>query len=92
MNTNMENPQTPLLARLNWYWILQGLGWGAVTAFIMLANGPYLARPGAVLACLLDGASGLLCQFLEFFGAACGVRFLLLGCRQRRLGLFHGRP
>ena len=57
--TGMEKPQTPLLARINWYWILQGLGWGSVTAFLMLVNGPFLARPGAVLACILDGVSGL---------------------------------
>ena len=57
---NMETPQTPLLARLNWYWILQGLGWSAVTAFLMLVNGPFLARPGAVLAFILDVVSGLL--------------------------------
>ena len=56
----MENTRTPLLARINWYWILQGFGWSAVTAFIMLANGPFLARHGAVLACVLDGLSGLL--------------------------------
>jgi len=55
----MESTQPPLLARINWYWVLQGLGWSAVTAFIMLANGPFLARPGAVLACILDGLCGL---------------------------------
>ncbi len=56
----MEKPQTPLLARINWYWVLQGLGWGAVTAFVMLVNGPFLEKPGAVLTCILDGVSGLL--------------------------------
>jgi LytS/YehU family sensor histidine kinase len=56
----MENSQAPLLARLDWYWILQGLGWITVTGFLMLANGPHLARPGAVTICLLDGFTGLL--------------------------------
>lgn len=55
----MDKPHTPLLARLNWYWILQGLGWGTVTAFVMLANGPYITRPGAVTVCILDGVAGL---------------------------------
>jgi len=55
----MEKSNLPFLARLNWYWILQVLGWSAVTAFVMLANGPYLTRPGAVTVCLLDGVFGL---------------------------------
>ncbi|KQV45541.1 MULTISPECIES: sensor histidine kinase [unclassified Duganella] len=55
----MNKLRTPLLARINWYWILQGLGWSAITAFIMLVNGPFLEKPGAVLACILDGVSGL---------------------------------
>jgi LytS/YehU family sensor histidine kinase len=52
--------RAPLLARLNWYWILQILGWSLVTAFVMLANGPYITKPGAVTVCLLDGAAGLI--------------------------------
>ncbi|WP_090441391.1 sensor histidine kinase [Duganella sp. CF458] len=56
----MEQSQRPLLARINWYWILQGLGWGTVTAFVLLVNGPFLEKPGAVLTCILDGVSGLL--------------------------------
>ena len=56
----MNNRKAPLLARVNWYWTLQVLGWGAITVFLMLVNGPFLARPGAVTACILDGASGLL--------------------------------
>jgi LytS/YehU family sensor histidine kinase len=59
MLSAMNNSQKPILARLNWYWILQALGWSTVTAFVMLANGPYLARPGAVTVCILDGLAGL---------------------------------
>ncbi|WP_028100333.1 sensor histidine kinase [Pseudoduganella violaceinigra] len=57
---NVQAIKTPLLARLNWYWILHVLGWSMVTAFVMLANGPYITRPGAVTICLLDGLTGLL--------------------------------
>ncbi len=56
----MEPSHKPLLARINWYWMLQGLGWGAVTAFVLLVNGPFLEKPGAVLTCILDGVSGML--------------------------------
>ncbi|MGW8391271.1 sensor histidine kinase [Pseudoduganella sp. HUAS MS19] len=56
----MKRSQKPLLARINWYWTLQGLGWGAVTAFVLLVNGPFLEKPGAVLTCILDGVSGVL--------------------------------
>jgi len=56
----MEKTKIPLLARLNWYWILQVLGWSMVVVFVMLANGPYITRPGAVTVCVLDGIAGLL--------------------------------
>jgi hypothetical protein len=56
----MNDPKLPLLARLNWYWILQVLGWGAVSIFLMMAFGKFLTRPGAIAACILDGVSGLL--------------------------------
>lgn len=55
----MKTTKAPLLARLNWYWILQVLGWGLVTVFVMLANGPYIKHPGAVTVCLLDGVAGV---------------------------------
>lgn len=55
----MKNSHTPLLARANWYWTLQAIGWTGVVVFLMLANGPHLARPGAVTVCLLDGLLGL---------------------------------
>jgi LytS/YehU family sensor histidine kinase len=51
--------KAPLLARLDWYWILQSLGWSLVTAFVMLTNGPYISHPGAVTVCILDGVAGL---------------------------------
>jgi len=56
----MENATRPLLARLNWYWILQVLGWTFVTLFVVLANAPYLDKPGTLVLCVYEGAAGLL--------------------------------
>jgi hypothetical protein len=55
----MNDRKPPLLARLDWYWILQVIGWGAIAIFLMLAFGKFLTRPGAIAACILDGVSGL---------------------------------
>ncbi|MYN05074.1 sensor histidine kinase [Pseudoduganella sp. DS3] len=56
----MQTSKAPLLARINWYWPLQLLGWSGIIGFVMLANGPFLTRPGAVATCILDGVAGLL--------------------------------
>ncbi len=56
----MDTKKVPLLARISWYWPVQLLGWSAIIGFVMLANGPFITRPGAVTVCILDGLSGLL--------------------------------
>jgi hypothetical protein len=58
-NTNSAQPQ-PLLARLNWYWTLQALGWFFVTVFLLAASSRQMHRPEVVINDLIAGASGLL--------------------------------
>ena len=60
MLSTMETINRPLLARLNWYWILQVLGWSCVILFLVFANGPHIHKPGALAICLWGGISGLL--------------------------------
>ena len=52
----MEHIARPLLARLNWYWILQGLGWTLVACLATLMFGHYLGLGP----CLWAGVSGLI--------------------------------
>ena len=60
----MKNIHAPRLTRAHWYWLLQLLGWSAIVIFVMAANGRQLHRPGAILMCLLQGASGVLLSHL----------------------------
>jgi signal transduction histidine kinase len=57
---HMAHTTRPLLARLNWYWILQLLGWTLVALFNLLAYSRYFDKPGVIATCIWSGASGLL--------------------------------
>jgi two-component sensor histidine kinase len=54
----MSHTARPLLARLDWYWILQVLGWGLVIVFNLLAYSRFVGKPGVVATCIWAGASG----------------------------------
>ncbi len=56
----MAHTARPLLARLDWYWILQFLGWTLVVVFNLLAYSRYFSKPGVIATCIWSGASGLL--------------------------------
>ncbi|WP_342118513.1 sensor histidine kinase [Pseudoduganella sp. OTU4001] len=56
----MEHTTRPLLARLNWYWIMQGLGWTMVFLMVVAVYARFLDKPGVFLTCVWTGASGLL--------------------------------
>lgn len=52
----MEHTKRPLLARLNWYWILQLIGWTLVFTVVVLTYGRFLS----LATCAWYGVSGLL--------------------------------
>jgi hypothetical protein len=52
--------QPPLLARLNWYWILQGLAWTLIILAFMIVFGGHLGEQGVLAVCVWTGVSGLL--------------------------------
>lgn len=56
----MAQAKRPLLARLNWYWIFQALGWLVIILFNMTAYGRYFDKPGVLATCIWSGVSGLL--------------------------------
>lgn len=56
----MVNTARPLLARLNWYWILQSLGWTLVFIMVALVYSRHLGMPGVLATCAWTGVSGLL--------------------------------
>lgn len=56
----MAHTARPLLARLNWYWIMQTLGWGMVVVFNLLAYSRYYSKPGVVATCIWAGVSGVI--------------------------------
>jgi hypothetical protein len=56
----MAHPARPLLARLNWYWILQLLGWTLVFVMVALVYSRHLGAPGVLATCAWTGASGLI--------------------------------
>jgi hypothetical protein len=55
----MAQAKRPLLARLNWYWIFQALGWLVIILFNMTAYGRYFDKPGVLATCIWSGVSGL---------------------------------
>jgi hypothetical protein len=56
----MEPTPRPLMARLNWYWILQGLGWTLVLLMVLAIYSSFLHLRGVLATCVWTGASGLL--------------------------------
>ncbi len=56
----MAHTARPLLARLNWYWIMQVLGWTLVIVFNMLAYSRYFDKPGVITTCIWSGVSGVI--------------------------------
>ena len=56
----MAHTARPLLARLDWYWILQCLGWMLVVVFNLLAYSRFFDKPGVIATCIWSGVSGLL--------------------------------
>lgn len=56
----MEHTARPLLARLNWYWLLQGLGWTLVFLVVVLMYSRFLGLRGVLATAVCIAASGLL--------------------------------
>ncbi|XLZ72472.1 histidine kinase [Massilia sp. SR12] len=56
----MEHTAPPLLARLNWYWLLQGVGWLAVFLVLVLMYLRVLGMPGVLATAAWIAASGIL--------------------------------
>jgi hypothetical protein len=53
-------PRPPLLARLNWYWILQGLAWTIATLLFAATFASVMSHSSLLGASIWTGASGLL--------------------------------
>lgn len=56
----MTETRRPLFARLDWYWIMQGLGWTLIFLVVVLTYSRYIASPGVVATCAWTAASGAL--------------------------------
>ena len=54
----MAQPARPLLARLNWYWIMQGLGWTLIFLVVVLVYSRFLGLPGVLATCAWTAAGG----------------------------------
>ena len=57
--SNVTAP-VPLIARLNWYWIFQVLGWGAVALFNLSLAAGIVVTPAMAGVCFWGAAGGLL--------------------------------
>jgi two-component sensor histidine kinase len=60
----MTTAPRPLLARLNWYWILQAVGWSSIVLFNVLTYSRYINQPGVLATCFWAGGSGALLSHL----------------------------
>ncbi|KQV45540.1 sensor protein LytS [Duganella sp. Root198D2] len=56
----MTELRRPLLARLNWYWIMQGLGWTLIFLVVAVIYSHFLNLPGVLATCVWTAASGAL--------------------------------
>lgn len=56
----MTELRRPLLARLNWYWIMQGLGWALIFLVVAVIYSHFLGLPGVLATCAWTAASGAL--------------------------------
>lgn len=56
----MTETRRPLFARLDWYWILQALGWAMIFLVVVLVYSRFLGSPGVLATCAWTAASGAL--------------------------------
>lgn len=56
----------PLLARLNWYWIFQALGWSLVFGMVIITYGRFLSVKGVLATCAWMALSGALLSDLWY--------------------------
>jgi sensor histidine kinase YesM len=56
----MKNPSSQRLQAVNWYWVLQVIGWSFVTLFLITASSRQLHRLDVLVNDVVAGAGGLL--------------------------------